>query len=151
VKSIQAEGTRYQEENIQRSSTPPLEKIDSPFELSPQTSPNSRGAHGHDHGHYNAHHNDSRGRLVVSASSVRFETDRTGAVLFTVPFSQISNLEKISRVISKNIPKLKADTGKDLKIVSKSGQEWVLENVEQRDQAFSQIVGFSDTDWQVVW
>jgi hypothetical protein len=44
------------------------------------------------------------------------------------------------------------DTGKDLRIQVKLGDdEWVLANRGDRDQAFSQIVGFSKASWQVVW
>ncbi len=70
---------------------------------------------------------------------------------WTLPYSEINNLEKQDRIVAKNIPKVKTDSGKDLRLVSKSGEEWTLENVDIRDQAFSQIIGFSKTTWQVVW
>jgi hypothetical protein len=67
------------------------------------------------------------------------------------------------------LSKLKSDSGKDLKIIAKvpggvsgvgvvndlgaakENKEFVLVSVDLRDQVFSQILGFSDTTWQVVW
>lgn len=43
---------------------------------------------------------------------------------------------------------------KDLRIASSladDGGETVLKDMEDRDQAFSQIVGFSEITWQIVW
>jgi hypothetical protein len=56
-------------------------------------------------------------------------------------------VERLTGKISAN------DTGKDLRITSKleGDQEWLLTNMTERDQAFSQIVGFSKTSWQVAW
>jgi hypothetical protein len=68
-----------------------------------------------------------------------------------LPYSEITNLEKVNRLVQKAIPTPKRDSGKDLRIVDKQGKEVMLVNVDSRDQAFSQIVGFSDTVWQVVW
>ena len=70
---------------------------------------------------------------------------------WTLPYSQIERIEKINRVIESNMPKFFNDTGKDMKLQSKEGREWVLTNVDLRDQVFSQIVGFSDSVWQIVW
>jgi len=35
--------------------------------------------------------------------------------------------------------------------VDKGGEEYVLKDLERRDEAFSLVVGFSRTTWQVVW
>lgn len=79
-------------------------------------------------------------------------SSRPHTVHFTLPYDQISSLEKVDRIVAKNIPeKMTRDSGKDLKLVDKAGHERVLNNVNQRDEAFSQIVGFSKTTWQVVW
>ena len=71
--------------------------------------------------------------------------------MWSLAYDLINNLEKIDRIASKTIPKPKSDSGKDLRIVSKTGVEWVVVNIDGRDQAFSQIVGFSNTTWQIVW
>ena len=42
-------------------------------------------------------------------------------------------------------------SGEDLKICGPGGVEFVVSDVRERDQAFSQIVGFSGERWQVVW
>ena len=105
-----------------------------------------------DYGFYNGHHEKSSGHLVISTCSIRFECKHPPIVHFTLPYDQINNLEKIDRNIAKNIPpKLIRDSGKDLKLVDKTGQMWVLKDVEHRDEAFAQIVGFSNTTWQVLW
>lgn len=71
--------------------------------------------------------------------------------MFVLNYDLIYKVEKIERNKSKLLSG--RDTGKDLRICSKldGDGEWVLTGMEDRDQAFSQIVGFSKTRWQVAW
>lgn len=98
-----------------------------------------------------ATHSGTSGRLILDPTSLRFETTVRHKPHFQLLYSQMKKLEKVDRVIAKNIPGLGQSEGKDLKFVDRKGEEWVLENVEKRDECFSQIVGFSGIDWQVVW
>lgn len=43
------------------------------------------------------------------------------------------------------------DSGEDLRLVAPNDVEYVLMNIEKRDECFSQIIGFSDVTWQIVW
>ena len=138
IKYVQAEGTRYAEEQAPPSLPP-----------SPSEAPHPGALR--DYGFYTAHHEGQRGRLVLSASSVRFVSDFVHKAHWALLYSEINNLEKQDRIVAKHVPKAKTDSGKDLRLVSKTGEEWILENVDIRDQAFSQIIGFSKTTWQVVW
>lgn len=52
------------------------------------------------------------------------------------------------RIVSKG---LSQNSGEDLKMVTPDRTEYMLMNMADRDQAFSQIVGFSSVRWQVVW
>lgn len=107
-----------------------------------------------DYGSYTAHDGKTTGRLIMNASSVRFVAKMGDTPLWVLPYNEIQNFEKQDRIISKNIPdklQLKDDSGKDLRFVSKAGEERILKNVDKRDEVFSQVVGFSDTTWQVVW
>jgi hypothetical protein len=73
-------------------------------------------------------------------------------VYWEMTFNQIHSLEKINRTMGGNLRlKTKEDSAKDLRIISKDGEEKVLKSMDKRDQAFSQIIGFSDAAWQVVW
>lgn len=103
------------------------------------------------YGTYTAHYSGSKGRLVIGKSTIRFEAKPGAVALWTLPYKQIRSLEKINRIVKQNIPTPKTDSGKDLKLVSKSGEEWEVTNVDSRDQVFSQVLGFSDAEWQVVW
>jgi hypothetical protein len=146
MKAIQAEGSRYQENHGTIPSTLPNASL-----TSPQTTSKT-----HDYGAYAAHHENKKGRLIISNSAVRFtshhHTNPTKEEAhWTLPYSQIERIEKIDRVVGGNIPKPKSDNGKDLKLKNKVGQEWVLTNVDLRDQVFSQVLGFSDSVWQIVW
>ncbi|KAI5201902.1 hypothetical protein E4T39_05057 [Aureobasidium subglaciale] len=128
IKSLQAEGTRYQQKE----------------------SPSSDVTLNKDYGFYPTHINNDRGRLIISARSIRFETNIGHKVAFVLNYDLLAKLEKIDRIKSKMTPG--KDTGKDLRIQSKLGdEEWVLADMDDRDQAFSQIVGFSNASWQVVW
>ena len=137
IKFIQAEGTRVEKSTI---SSPSAIKV----------SPNSTQAQ--DYGFYKAHHDKASGHLVVSTDSVRFVSNIGHTVHFVLPYDQIERLEKQDRVVAKKLPaKLATDSGKDMKLSNKTSEERLLEDVDQRDEAFSQIIGFSQTTWQVVW
>ena len=47
--------------------------------------------------------------------------------------------------------KLQRDSGMDLKIKGRAGAEFVVEDVEGRDEVFRRVVGVSGSEWQVVW
>ena len=105
-----------------------------------------------DYAFYKAHCDGDSGRLIISTSSIRFESSVEHAPHFILPYNQIASLEKGDRQVTKSIPhKLKTDSGRDLTLLDKVGKQWLLKSLDQRDEAFSQIVGFSKSKWQVVW
>lgn len=139
IKYIQAEGTRVEQHTALSNS---------------QNSANvtSTCTDQHDYGFYKAHHDGVVGRLAISLGSIRFVSNVGHIVHFTMLFNQIQRLEKQDRPVAKKLPsKIVSDSGKDIKLVNKAGEEWVVQNIEQRDEVFSQIVGFSKTTWQVLW
>lgn len=145
IKYIQAEGTRVIANTPTKSSNVPL-----PSAVPMKTTPESASAH--DFGFYDAHHEKARGRLVISAASCRFKSNKGDFTHFMLPYSEINKIEKQDRIVAKKLPsQLSTDSGKDLKLVTKLGQEYSLSDMEQRDEAFAQIVGFSQTTWQIVW
>jgi hypothetical protein len=144
IKYIQAEGTRVAADIAvpNESSSPPAIPI--------KTTPGA--AKVHDYGFYNAHHEKAKGHLVISAASCRFVSNVGHDTHFHVLYDEIQQLEKQDRLVTKKVPsQLKTDSGKDLKVVTKLGKEFLLSDMQQRDEAFSQIVGFSQTTWQVAW
>ena len=42
-------------------------------------------------------------------------------------------------------------SGQDLKFSGVDGAEYTVENVSGRDEAFSQIIGYTDLTWLVEW
>lgn len=133
VKFIQAEGSQVE------------------GRASPAPSPLSSSKQAQDYSSYTAHQNGSSGRLIISVLTIRFASNDDRTVQWILPYDQIERIEKQDRIAAKNIPKLRTDSGKDLLLTTKSGEERLLENMDKRDEAFSQIVGFSRTNWQVVW
>jgi hypothetical protein len=106
----------------------------------------------HDYNSYTAHQDKTTGRLIVSAGGVRFVSNMGHNVLWSLRYDQLEKFEKEDRIASKNIPKkLQKDSGQDLKIGSRDGREYLLKQVDRRDEAFSQVIGFSNITWQVVW
>ncbi|KAF2033071.1 hypothetical protein EK21DRAFT_59218, partial [Setomelanomma holmii] len=145
IKYIQAEGTRFAANTNTQTSNIPL-----PSAIPIKTTP--KAAQAQDYGFYKSHFNKDTGHLIISATSCRFVSNVGHIVHFVLAYEQINRVEKQDRQVKKNVPsKLTTDSGKDLKLVTKEGKEWVMENLEQRDEAFSQIVGFSQTTWQIVW
>ncbi|KAK8209040.1 hypothetical protein M8818_004004 [Zalaria obscura] len=104
-----------------------------------------------DYGFYTGHYNGDRGRLIISAFSIRFEKTLGHRAMWDINYDQITNLEKVDRIASKTLSK--GGSGKDLRVVTKHAEEheYLLVDLDDRDQAFSQIVGFSNTNWQIVW
>ncbi|THX29280.1 hypothetical protein D6D10_08964 [Aureobasidium pullulans] len=130
VKSLQAEGSRYRHD----------------------TQTGLGNSANTDYGFYPAHLNKDKGRLIISASSMRFETNIGHRITWSIDYINIAELEKLDRVKSKVIPG--GGSGKDLRIASNLADvegEAILKDMDDRDQAFSQIVGFSEITWQIVW
>lgn len=91
------------------------------------------------------------GRLIVQPDSLRYVSNMS-ATYWALPFAEIERIEKQDRILSKNVPsKLQRDSGKDLLFVTRSGEEKLLKDVGERDEVFSQVLGFSKSSWQVVW
>ncbi|KAH6491886.1 hypothetical protein HBI55_139880 [Parastagonospora nodorum] len=139
IRYVQAEGSR-----VAASHTPDPSAI--PLKTSPA------GLVQGDYGFYTAHHESSAGHLVISKAACRFVSNVGHKMHFTLAYSQISRIEKEDRIVAKKVPgKIQSDSGLDLKLVLSDGNEYVLGDMRQRDEAFSQILGFSATVWQVVW
>ncbi|KAH7378192.1 hypothetical protein DE146DRAFT_701511 [Phaeosphaeria sp. MPI-PUGE-AT-0046c] len=137
IQYIQAEGTRI----IDGMALSKPVKLDT---LSPIT---------HD-SIYTGSYASTKGHLIVDTTSCRFISHLDHAALFHVPHAQLELVEKMDRVVAKKLPaKIKSNSGKDLKIsLSKGGErEYVVQDMEKRDEAFGQIVGFSGRVWQVIW
>jgi len=106
----------------------------------------------HDYNSYSAHQDKTAGRLIVSFGGVRFVSNMGHNVLWSLKYEEIERFEKEDRIVQKHIPsRLQKDAGQDLKIGSKAGEEYLLKQVDRRDEAFSQVVGFSNITWQIVW
>ena len=106
---------------------------------------------GQDFASYSCHYDGSPGRLIMNRTGVRFVAK--GPLhqgLFSLPYDRIGYLEKQDRHVEKMVKVLK-ECDKDLRLVDRDEHEWILHEVEKRDEAFSQIVGFSRTSWQVIW
>ncbi|CAN9345262.1 unnamed protein product [Alternaria alternata] len=106
---------------------------------------------GQDFASYSCHYDGSPGRLIMNRTGVRFVAKGPlHQVLFSLPYDRIGYLEKQDRHVEKMVKVLK-ECDKDLRLVDRDEHEWILHEVEKRDEAFSQIVGFSRTSWQVIW
>jgi hypothetical protein len=116
------------------------------------TNPNTQTSlENKDFASYFAFYDKTPGHLVINAKGVRFVAKRPPhEVRFSLPYDQIHHLEKQDRHVEKLVKFLK-ECGTDLRLVDGDGHEWVLHEMEKRDEAFSQIVGFSRTTWQVTW
>lgn len=144
IKYIQAEGSRVVAEHQQSFET----ATSSANSISFGKGPSHQDC---DFASYTAQYQKSAGNLVISATGLRFVSKHARhETHFALPYSRIHNLEKQDRHVEKMMKILK-ECEKDLRMVDCDGREWVLRDVERRNEAFSQIVGFSQTAWQVVW
>ncbi|KAI4943599.1 hypothetical protein J4E91_009236 [Alternaria rosae] len=100
---------------------------------------------------YPSHYDKTPGHLIINATGVRFVAKHAPHdVRFSLPYVQIHHMEKQDRYQERMIKVLK-ECDRDLRFLNREGDEWILHEVEKRDEAFSQIVGFSRTTWQVLW
>jgi hypothetical protein len=138
IKYVQAEGSQLAQKAIPVASGIAL--------ASPTFDPE------HDYNSYSAIQDKTSGRLLISGSGLRFVSNFGHGVLWELQFDQLEKIEKVDRIVTKNVPdSLQEDTGQDLQFASRSGEIHLLKKVNRRDEAFSQIVGFSNVTWQVVW
>ena len=145
VQYVQAEGARVLMETKAHA-----DKAELPDAV-PVTG-SSEAAYTQDIGSYNAHDGKGPGRLIVGATSCRFVSNIGHNIHFHISYAELDKIEKEDRIVAKKMPaRLTSDTGQDMKLVTKSGQEFLLKDVDHRNEAFSQIVGFSRTTWQVMW
>jgi len=100
------------------------------------------------YGSYDCSYDHKPGKLILNSRGVKFVSSIGHKQEFTLKYENIEKLEKVVRIVSKGLGK---NSGEDLKIVGPSESEFLLKNMKDRDQAFSQIVGFSSVRWQVVW
>lgn len=101
-----------------------------------------------DYGSYKCTYEKHPGHLILSSDGIRFETRLTEGKRFEVKFKQMKRLEKVTRHVKKAI---REESGSDLLFVDDADQEFMVTGVEERDQVFSQVVGYSGIKWQVVW
>ncbi|OAL47228.1 hypothetical protein IQ07DRAFT_573080 [Pyrenochaeta sp. DS3sAY3a] len=111
-------------------------------------------------GTYTAQLGSRHGILRLSTTHISFSATPTTAAAvahpspdFSIPYAHLITLEKVNHVLSSHMPrKLARDMRRDLRLGDAGGRQWVLEDVQGRDEVFSQIVGFSaGREWQVVW
>ncbi|KAL1612738.1 hypothetical protein SLS60_000967 [Paraconiothyrium brasiliense] len=138
VQYVQAEGTL-----LARKSTPVASSVAA---VSPTFDPE------HDYNSYTASEDKTTGRLIVSPSGIRFVTNFGHNVPWDLQYDQLERIEKVDRIVTRNIPgKLQGDPGQDLMFTRRDGKTHMLRKIDKRDEAFSQMVSFSDIAWQVVW
>lgn len=106
-----------------------------------------------------AHHASHPGRLLLTATSIRFvQTSplhhHPTTELFTLPYAQLHELRKIDGAMSRlakvsgALPKKLKESGEDLWFLREGGEEVLVESVADRDEAFNAVVGFSGLRWQ---
>lgn len=145
IQYIEAEGTRVLA-NVDSSTN----KAVLPTAIPVKTS--AKAAQAHDFGFYTAHNDKVAGHLIISATSCRFVSNIGHTVHFHLFYEELIKVEKEDRVVAKKMPaSLTSDSGKDLKLITKIGEKHLLTKMDQRDEAFSQILGFSGVSWQIVW
>jgi hypothetical protein len=145
IQYTQAEGLRVvtEKQNARTKATTVVDTTGKPNVPVPPTEP--------DFASYRSHYDQVPGHLIINATGIRFVSKRPPHdVVFSLPYEQISHLEKQDRHEEKMLKFLK-EFDKDLRFLDSNGREWILHEVEKRDEAFSQIVGFSRTTWQVLW
>ncbi|KAI4923714.1 uncharacterized protein J4E92_007688 [Alternaria infectoria] len=144
IQYIQAEGLRVITEKQNTSAKATDLKYTN--DLKDSASPSNQ-----DFASYRSQFDKTPGHLIINATGVRFVANRPPhEVRFSLPYVQINQLEKQDRYVEKMIKVLK-ECDRDLRFLDRDGREWILHEVEKRDEAFSQIVGFSRTTWQVLW
>ncbi|KAI9820582.1 MAG: hypothetical protein M1827_004951 [Pycnora praestabilis] len=83
------------------------------------------------------------GELSLSSDIIRCKTLVRHAEAWEMPYKSIKCVEKRTRS--------KKAGGADLRFVNLNDEEFLVKDLEKRDELFTQIIGLSDIQWQVVW
>ncbi|KAL8772838.1 MAG: hypothetical protein Q9209_002183 [Squamulea sp. 1 TL-2023] len=95
------------------------------------------------HGFYTCSSADHSGRLVVTSEGVQFQPFVASHNQWNVAFNKIKRMEKVNTIVQ-------FGSGKDLLFYDADGSSYSASNVANRDEVFTQIVGYSNVRWQVV-
>ena len=91
---------------------------------------------------------------MVSGVGLKFLAAIGHKDLWSCEYAEIVRVEKVNRIAKRS---LKGASGEDLRISVENKKfkgvetEVLFKDLHQRDQLFSQVVGFSEVRWQVAW
>ncbi|KAL8784993.1 MAG: hypothetical protein Q9213_003654 [Squamulea squamosa] len=103
------------------------------------------------HGSYTCSSAKHSGRLVVTSEGIQFQPFVASHNQWNVGFNRIERMEKVSvKVLLSVNTVVQIGSGKDLLFYDVDGSSYSASNVANRDEVFTQIVGYSNVRWQVV-
>ena len=86
-----------------------------------------------------------RGRLAIYSSGVRFVQSFTRNEMWKLPFLEMAEMRKMQ---GSKLSKLVFASPEQLEFEHANGSTILVESINNRDEAFNSIIGFSNLQWQ---
>jgi hypothetical protein len=101
-------------------------------------------------GSYSGVYSKRNGTLYLNLNQMHFETQLTGTSSFHLKYSQLKSLRKVANPGSKNPLSHTADAADEgILLIDIEDREYSVTGLKERDEVFTQIIGYSGLQWQI--
>ena len=98
------------------------------------------------HGVYSKHN----GILCLNLNDMHFEVQRTGNSQWNLKYDEVKSLRKVANRSSNNPFSRTADSADEgILLIDMEGREYCVTGLKERDEVFTQIIGYSGVEWQI--
>ena len=101
-------------------------------------------------GRYRGVHNKRSGTLCLNLDQMHFEVELTGSSPWSLRYEEVKSLRKVINLGSNNPLSHTADAAdKGIMLIDMKHREYCVTGLKERDEVFTQIIGYSGVEWQV--
>ena len=101
-------------------------------------------------GRYRGVHNKRSGTLCLNLHQMHFEAELTGSSQWSLRYEEVKSLRKVINPGSKNPLSHTADAADEaIMLVDMERREYCVTGLKERDEVFTQIIGYSGVEWQI--
>ena len=101
-------------------------------------------------GRYRGVYTKRNGTLCLNLNRMHFETQLTGTSPFRLKYSQLKSLRKVANPGSNNPLSHTADAADEgILLTDVEDMEYSVTGLKERDEVFTQIIGYSGLQWQI--
>ncbi|MCJ1310694.1 hypothetical protein MMC25_004360 [Agyrium rufum] len=99
---------------------------------------------------YRATYAGTLGKVSLTPNTIRFTNSISGKALWTLPYTDLAEMQKLAGSKTKRLATFGVLPADQLRLQSRTGESFLLENVRRRNEAFNEVIGLSGLRWQVL-